>query len=133
MENSTTLNILNEINVCSICLASLNDNNDNDNANANANDNINTLPCSHSYHNDCINIWSYHNNTCPICRSEIINKQIKKIDVIDPNQNNRNLNRELTGNDYYRAAVRRRCYWILCYIILAIVFIVLLVIFGHNN
>ena len=30
-----------------------------------------TLPCSHSYHNACINRWLGEKSGCPVCRSRI--------------------------------------------------------------
>ena len=48
---------------CSICLEKLNKNKV-------------YLNCSHYFHKDCINNWKTRNNTCPICRTRII--QIKE-------------------------------------------------------
>ena len=48
---------------CSICLEKLNKNKV-------------YLNCSHYFHKDCINKWKTRNNTCPICRTRII--QIKE-------------------------------------------------------
>ncbi len=76
--DTITINIPMETIICSICLSSLDNN-------------INTLSCSHSYHDNCINTWTHQNNTCPICRSNIKNKEI---DLIIPNQNNQNNNRQ---------------------------------------
>lgn len=33
---------------------------------------IRILPCSHEYHDECIDHWLYENNSCPICRNRII-------------------------------------------------------------
>lgn len=40
---------------CSICLDVLKDN-------------LKTLPCQHVFHESCIKVWLYDNDTCPICR-----------------------------------------------------------------
>ena len=48
---------------CSICLEKLNKNKV-------------YLNCNHYFHKDCINKWKTRNNTCPICRTRII--QIKE-------------------------------------------------------
>ena len=48
---------------CSICLEKLNKNKV-------------YLNCNHYFHKDCINNWKTRNNTCPICRTRII--QIKE-------------------------------------------------------
>ena len=45
--------------ICSICLLELKNNND-----------THTLPCSHSFHEECISGW-LDNNTCPNCRQVI--------------------------------------------------------------
>ena len=44
---------------CSICLEKLNKNKV-------------YLNCNHYFHKDCINNWKTRNNTCPICRTRII-------------------------------------------------------------
>ena len=44
---------------CSICLEKLNKNKV-------------YLNCNHYFHKDCINKWKTRNNTCPICRTRII-------------------------------------------------------------
>jgi hypothetical protein len=62
-------------NNCSICLSSLNNNNNNNNNNI-------VLPCSHVFHNDCINKWNNNNNTCPLCRANI-----KSVAIIMPTYN----------------------------------------------
>ena len=46
---------------CSICLEKYK-----------LNDKIISLPCSHSFHKDCLNLWLKKNNTCPQCRENII-------------------------------------------------------------
>jgi len=30
-----------------------------------------TLACGHVFHPKCIREWTYHNNTCPVCRYEL--------------------------------------------------------------
>lgn len=47
---------------CSICLCELNE----------ESGDIYGLPCSHSFHSDCIGPWANKNNTCPLCRTQII-------------------------------------------------------------
>jgi len=34
-------------------------------------DRINSLPCSHSYHNSCIIPWLEGHDSCPICRARV--------------------------------------------------------------
>ena len=46
---------------CSICLEEYNQN-----------DKVANLNCNHNYHWECIKIWLKENNTCPICRENII-------------------------------------------------------------
>ncbi len=43
---------------CSICLSSL--------------DNYTRIICGHIFHKECIDTWNKKNNTCPLCRSIII-------------------------------------------------------------
>lgn len=31
-------------------------------------DNVNLLKCNHIFHNNCLKMWLYNNNTCPLCR-----------------------------------------------------------------
>ena len=32
-----------------------------------------SLRCDHTYHKNCLDIWCKQNNTCPICRTKIVN------------------------------------------------------------
>lgn len=46
---------------CSICLEEYNQD-----------DKVASLTCGHNYHWKCIKLWLKENNTCPICRENII-------------------------------------------------------------
>lgn len=43
-------------NECTICLLNI------------ESSNIETLPCNHTYHKSCMDLWKNYNNTCPYCR-----------------------------------------------------------------
>ncbi len=59
-------------NNCSICMSSLKNPNK-----------IETLKCNHIFHKNCINEWFKKQNTCPMCRSVIIQPQpLKQLNVI---------------------------------------------------
>ncbi len=45
---------------CSVCLGPLNHNQD-----------VQALPCAHSFHADCINLWLAGHNDCPYCREPV--------------------------------------------------------------
>jgi len=47
------------VTTCSICLNNLGFN-------------YTSLECSHNFHSNCINEWRDRNNTCPICRTDIV-------------------------------------------------------------
>ena len=51
--------ILSEEEECSICLKTFKNNNV-------------TLPCKHSFHENCITMWLNSKNNCPLCRSNVI-------------------------------------------------------------
>jgi len=38
------------------------------------NDRLRDLPCSHDFHQDCIDIWFKNSDKCPICRHSVIEK-----------------------------------------------------------
>lgn len=47
------------------------------------------LKCNHSFCRKCIKTWKHENNTCPICRSVIIDKKKKEKIIINKNCLNR--------------------------------------------
>lgn len=49
---------------CSICIS-------------NIEDKCHTTPCNHKFHEECIDKWKERNNTCPICREKICDKNIR--------------------------------------------------------
>lgn len=51
---------LNMLNTCTICLEEIQERNST------------VLPCGHSFHYNCINIWNRDHNSCPFCRSQIL-------------------------------------------------------------
>ena len=65
-------------NECSICYESL------------INNTI-TLPCNHTFHNTCMNLWTQINtNTCPYCRHNLNPHRVPKIlfdELIQPDGN----------------------------------------------
>jgi hypothetical protein len=61
-----------EINLCPICLENIKKEK--------------KLKCNHSFCKNCIKTWKHESNTCPICRSVIIEKKV----VINDNCLNRN-------------------------------------------
>ena len=36
------------------------------------------LPCIHNYHPDCIKDWLKNKNTCPICKFELTEENLKE-------------------------------------------------------
>jgi hypothetical protein len=38
-----------------------------------------TLPCNHSFHNNCFQLWKNYNNACPYCR---YNLEIDRIPTV---------------------------------------------------
>jgi hypothetical protein len=38
------------------------------------------LACGHMYHTSCINKWSHHERSCPLCRQAICNPYVEKIE-----------------------------------------------------
>lgn len=40
-------------------------------------DKVLTTPCSHTYHNECINGWFKKNNKCPICKFKIVKENLQ--------------------------------------------------------
>ena len=58
---ATNISSSNTTQMCAICLAhiSLNE--------------LEVLPCAHSYHRRCIQRWTMQSQTCPVCRTSIIN------------------------------------------------------------
>lgn len=81
------------MNHCSICLENHTDTN------------TTTTNCNHKFGKECINQWLNHNNTCPLCRTNITNIpiiHIKKI-TLSPYDENGNLrNRRQNYFDLYR-------------------------------
>ncbi len=64
--NTFTLNISDDATIpidesCSICLENFNDT-----------ISIIKLECNHTYHKDCITAWLNNNETCPLCRQNVI-------------------------------------------------------------
>jgi Ring finger domain len=53
---------------CSICLQQIDDSK-----------NITTEKCKHRFHQNCIDKWKNNNNTCPMCREELLNIPSKEI------------------------------------------------------
>ncbi|KAL6054962.1 hypothetical protein STEG23_030489 [Scotinomys teguina] len=47
-------------NTCSICITEYTENS-----------RIRILPCSHEYHDECIDIWLSEKSNCPICREKV--------------------------------------------------------------
>ncbi|XP_076417948.1 uncharacterized protein LOC102908123 isoform X2 [Peromyscus maniculatus bairdii] len=50
------------LNICTICLAEYTESS-----------RIRILPCSHEYHDECIDNWLPEKSNCPICRRQVIN------------------------------------------------------------
>jgi hypothetical protein len=46
-------------------------------------DKVLTTPCSHSYHNECINGWFKKCNKCPVCKFKIEKEIIQTNDLLD--------------------------------------------------
>ena len=136
------INIPSEPIMCSICLSSLytkqneiedkeneenednEENEENEDKEETNEENIIILSCSHSYHKDCIKSWSYYNHTCPLCRTNIKNKEIDtSLHTENNNQNqNQNLLRD-NGCNY------KLCCSLLCYILILPILILIMVIF----
>lgn len=54
---------------CSICLESINTN-------------TTYTICNHKFHHSCLSTWIQNNNTCPLCRTQLIDNT-PKIDILD--------------------------------------------------
>lgn len=60
---------------CSICHDTINQN-----------DNIVITKCKHSFHSECLLKWAVNNNSCPLCRVKLYEKQLDEIKVNESNE-----------------------------------------------
>jgi len=56
--------------LCGICQCDMNDEEEGE-GNANEDNPAVCLPCSHSFHWECIRVWLHNHSQCPICRVEL--------------------------------------------------------------
>ena len=47
---------------------------------------VNVLPCSHRFHNECIEPWITSHNSCPICRAPIVEEDELAIPTMNYDQ-----------------------------------------------
>ena len=47
---------------------------------------VNVLPCSHRFHNECIESWITSHNSCPICRAPIVEEDELAIPTMNYDQ-----------------------------------------------
>jgi hypothetical protein len=76
-----------KINICPICLENIKKEK--------------KLKCNHSFCKNCIKTWKHENNTCPICRSVIIDKKKKERIIINENINENCLNRRCQNLKFF--------------------------------
>ena len=134
------INIPSEPIICSICLSSLytkqneieegenkdQENKEGENEEVENEEKIIILSCSHSYHTDCIKSWSHYKGTCPLCRSNIKNKEIDAI--LDTENQNQNQNQNHNLPSVSRCDCKIWCI-LLCYLLFLPIMIVIIILY----
>ena len=80
-------------------------------------ENVTTTPCSHSFHEACLQSWTEQKNECPICRERLDNRLITRSEAQQPRETIILVNHassRIALLRYYTAAVSILSYVNLC-------------------
>ena len=49
---------------------------------------VKSTPCGHLFHSECLNQWSSHKQTCPLCRTTFETTDLRQVFISKPDDHN---------------------------------------------